>query len=106
MPEREIRLSGDLSEIYIGDEAFTAGDLVVVFSVLSQENIHGIITAITPRDLIVRTPTGARVKILTGQLRTGRVSLTRDRDTLENSGIFNRAAEMQAYTDKVYRTPY
>jgi hypothetical protein len=41
LPAHEVRLSGDLSEIYIADETFAAGDLVVVFSVLSQESIHG-----------------------------------------------------------------
>jgi hypothetical protein len=41
LPAHEVRLSGDLSEIYIAEETFAAGDLVVVFSVLSQESIHG-----------------------------------------------------------------
>ena len=34
--DKEVRLSGDLSELYIGDESFTTGDLCTVFSVLSQ----------------------------------------------------------------------
>jgi hypothetical protein len=65
----------------------------------------GIITTLNHRELIVRTPTGARVKVLLGQVRTGRVVLSRDRDTLENSAVFGAAAQMQAAKDQVYRSP-
>lgn len=97
-----MRISGDLAEIYVGDEAFAPGDLVVVFSVLSQENVSGIVTALTHRDLVVRTPTGSRFRVLVGQLRTGRVVLSKDRETVQNAAIFKTAADMQAAKDKFY----
>lgn len=52
-----MRVSGDLSELYIGNEIYTMGDWVVVFSVLSQENISGMITAISHREIVVRMGT-------------------------------------------------
>jgi hypothetical protein len=55
LPAHEVRLSGDLSEIYIAEETFAAGDLVVVFSVLSQESIHGKILQCSTATENVRT---------------------------------------------------
>ena len=34
--DKEVRLSGDLSELFIGDDSYSTGDLCTVFSVLSQ----------------------------------------------------------------------
>lgn len=45
----EVKLSADLSQLLIGEESFTLGDMVVIFSVLSQESFTGIITAISHR---------------------------------------------------------
>lgn len=96
-------MSGDQSELYLGEEVFTTGDLVVVFSTLSQENIAGIITALSHREIVVRTGTGSRFSVLVGQLRTGRVSLSKDRDMMQNAVIFKTAADMQAVQDKYYK---
>uniref|UniRef100_A0A7S3GR95 Uncharacterized protein n=1 Tax=Spumella elongata TaxID=89044 RepID=A0A7S3GR95_9STRA len=101
--DKEVRLSGDLSELFIGDDSYSTGDLCTVFSVLSQENICGIITALSHRELVVRTATGVRFNVLVGQLRTGRVILSKDRDTAENAVVFQTAAEMQSVRDKYYK---
>mmetsp|Transcript_46606 Transcript_46606/g.92352 ORF Transcript_46606/g.92352 Transcript_46606/m.92352 type:complete len:316 (-) Transcript_46606:71-1018(-) len=101
--EREVRISGDLSELYVCDETYGAGDLVVVFSVLSQESFQGIITALSHQEIVVRSPTGARLKVLVGQIRCGRVVLSKDKETMENALIFKTAAEMQAVQDKYYK---
>lgn len=102
-PEREVRISGDLSELYVCGETYTTGDLVVVFSVLSQESFQGIITALNHQEMVVRAPTGARLKVLVGQIRNGRVVLSKDKETMENAVIFRTAAEMQAVQDKYYK---
>jgi len=34
--DKEVRLSGDLSELFIGEDSYSTGDLCTVFSVLSQ----------------------------------------------------------------------
>lgn len=89
-----VKISGDLSELYIGEEIFGMGDMVLVFSVLSQENISGIITALSHKEIVIRTGTGARFSVLVGQIRTGRVSLSKDREMMENATVFKAAAEM------------
>ena len=68
-----------------------------------QENICGIITALSHRELVVRTATGVRFNVLVGQLRTGRVILSKDRDTAENAVVFQTAADMQNVRDKYYK---
>ena len=45
----EVKMSSDLSEFSIGDEVFGIGDMVVVFSVMSQESFSGVIAAISHR---------------------------------------------------------
>jgi hypothetical protein len=87
----------------VGDESYSAGDLVVVFSTLSQENISGIITALTHSEIVIRTPTGPRFRVLVGQLRSGRVVLSKDNETLNNAVMFRTAAEMQLAQDKYYK---
>lgn len=68
-----------------------------------QENICGIITALSHRELVVRTATGSRFNVLVGQIRTGRVVLSKDRDTAANAVVFKAAADMQSVRDKYYR---
>ena len=68
-----------------------------------QENICGIITALSHKDVVVRTATGSRFTVLVGQIRTGRVVLSRDRDTAANAVVFKAAADMQGVRDKFYR---
>jgi hypothetical protein len=45
------------------------------------------------------------VKVLLGQVRTGHVVLSRDRDSLDNSAVFGTTVQMQAKKDQVYRSP-
>ena len=98
-----MKLSGDLSELFIGEESFSMGDMVVVFSVLSQENISGIITALSHKELVIRTGSGSRFSVLVGQIRSGRVTLSKDAEMVENAVIFKAAADMKAVQDKFYR---
>ena len=51
----------------------------------------------------MRTATGVRFNVLVGQLRTGRVILSKDRDTAENAVVFQTAADMQNVRDKYYK---
>ena len=102
-PQKEVRLSGDLSELYLGEEVFCPGDLVVVVSALSQENVSGVITALTHRELVVRTGSGARFSVLVGQIRSGRVALSKDTETVHNAAVFKIAADMEAVRDKFYK---
>ncbi len=91
-----MHLSGDLSELIIGNNIYGMGDTVAVFSVYSQENICGIITSLSHREIIVRTGSGSRFAILVGQIRAGRVTISKHSETIENSHIFRAAAEMDS----------
>ncbi len=75
----------------------------LLWPLFQQENICGIITALSHRELVVRTATGVRFNVLVGQLRTGRVILSKDRDTAENAVVFQTAADMQSVRDKYYK---
>lgn len=109
-----MRLSSDLSQLIIGEEVFTIGDLVVLFSVLSQESFSGVITAISHRyipyiilildrlirfgigrDVIVRTGTGARLAFLVGQVRNGTVTVSKDLETIRNAQMVRQALALK-----------
>ncbi len=77
-------LSADLSELRVGSESFSVGDAIVVFSALSQEHLCGVVCALSAHEAIVRTGTGARFSFLVSQVRTGRVTLSRDAEAAEN----------------------
>lgn len=68
----------DSCELTSGAHTYKVGDLVAVFSVLSQESISGVITTISDRDVIVRCGSGARFSFLIGQLREGRITISKD----------------------------
>ena len=65
----------------IGTTAFGAGDLVTVFSVLSQESFSGVIMTITNDEVTVRCGSGARLAVHLPQLLEGRVTLSRDTES-------------------------
>ena len=110
-----MRLSSDLSQLIVGEEVFTIGDLVVLFSVLSQESFSGVITAISHRyipdkifillgslirfgigrDVIVRTGTGARLAFLVGQVRNGTVTVSKDLETIRNAQMVRQALALK-----------
>jgi hypothetical protein len=102
-PNCEVRLSGDLTELFVGPESFSLGDLVVVFSALTQENISGVVTALSHKELVVRCGSGSRFSVLVGQIRSGRVTLSKDTETVQNAVIFKAAADMEAVQDMVYK---
>jgi hypothetical protein len=73
-----ISVSHDPSVLKVDTCTFTVGELIVVFSAISQESLSGIITTISDSDIVVRSGTGARFSFLIGQLRDGRVTISKD----------------------------
>ena len=73
-----VSVAHDPAVLKVGANSFGVGELVVVFSVLSQESLSGIITSITDQDVVVRCGSGARFSFLVGQLREGRVTISKD----------------------------
>jgi len=76
-----VSVTHDPSVLKVGQATFGVGDLVVVFSVLSQESLSGVITTISDRDVVVRSGSGARFSFLIGQLRQGRITISKDKDS-------------------------
>ena len=93
-------LSEDLGEVRVGGEAFAVGDAVCVFSALSQETLSGIITALSTAEVVVRVGGGARFSFLVSQLRSGRVTLSRDAEALQAINTM-RAAVQSVQQQKV-----
>lgn len=67
----------------IGNDVFRLGDSVVVSSLISQESLLGVITAISPTDFVIRGEKGLgpRFAFHLGQLKEGRVTISRDYQT-------------------------
>ena len=82
-------LTSDTCELTVCGTRYNVGDLILVFSVLSQESISGVITTISGRDIIVRCGSGARFSFLLGQLREGRVTISKDVSSVEASQLVN-----------------
>jgi hypothetical protein len=76
-----VTVTHDPSVLKVGHSSFGVGDLVIVFSVLSQESLSGVITTISDRDVVVRSGSGARFSFLIGQLRQGRITISNDKDS-------------------------
>jgi len=76
-----VTVTHDPSVLKVGQASFGVGDLVIVFSVLSQESLSGVITTISDRDVVVRSGSGARFSFLIGQLRQGRITISNDKDS-------------------------
>ena len=90
-------INSDYSEITVGSDVFTIGEYVNVFSVLSQETLSGVITAIAHNEIIVRLGTagntaGSRVSFTLAHLKSGRVVLSRDTETIEQNELLLRGA--------------
>ncbi len=93
---KPVTLGADLSEFRIGSEVFSVGDMVAAFSALSQETLCGAVTAISQREVVVRTGGGARFSFLLSQLRNGRVTLSKDREAVQNLDAMRIALQQSA----------
>ena len=64
----------------IGNDVYRLGDSVVASSLISQEALGGTITAISNTDFVIRGENGLgpRFAFHIGQLKEGRVTITRD----------------------------
>ena len=89
-----VNLSPDLSEITIDENIYGLGDHIAVYSILSQENICGCITAISYQEIIIRTNLQIRISILIGHIKSGRVIISKDLEALENSEAMRMNMEL------------
>lgn len=56
----------------VAPEKFTVGCFVNIFSVLTQEDYTGIVTSITPEEVIIRLGTGTRLRVFVQQIKDRR----------------------------------
>jgi len=82
----------------IGNEVFRLGDSVIAFSVISQEGLSGVITAISSSDFVVRGENGLgpRFAFHLGQIKDGRVTITRDHNAITVSSLKSSTATVAA----------
>ena len=78
----------------IGSKVYVAGDLVTVFSVLSQETFSGVITAVSDDEVSIRCGSGLCIAVYLRQLLEGRVVISKDEDSYTMHNIMQASAEM------------
>jgi hypothetical protein len=76
-------LNEDCSGIVIADVEYCIGEEISIFSLLSQESFQGIITAVSMKDVIVRSSSGIRFSFQLNQIRHGRVILSKGEELLQ-----------------------
>lgn len=91
-----MKVSEDLTSFYLDDICFRIGDLVSVLSKLSGESIIGLILTISSEDVVIRTCSGMRMKVMCFQIRCGRVKISHDKETAE---YFNVVATMNKVSE-------
>ena len=82
-------MSEDFASFYIEDACFRIGDLVEIYSNLSGESIIGLILMISDEDIVIRTCSGLRIKVLCFQIISGRVKVKHDKETAEYLNILS-----------------
>ena len=66
----------------VGTSAYGAGDLVTIFSVLSQESFSGVITAVSQDEVTLLCGSGIQMAVYIQQLLEGRVSISEDTESI------------------------
>lgn len=80
--------------IRINGRNIYTGDLVVVFSSLSRESFCGVLTCIEDDEIIVRCGNGTNFAFTAEQVKTGRVTVTRDDDGIAAAEAIKVAAKL------------
>jgi hypothetical protein len=78
--------------VAIGTSAFGAGDLVTIFSVLSQETFSGVITSVSQEEVTVLCGSGVYVSVYIQQLLEGRVTIAEDTESMMAMKILQSSA--------------
>lgn len=73
----------DCSELKIGDDVYSVGDEISLFSTLSQESISGLITSINSSCFVMQTGEGTKISTRLALISTRRVTLSREVNIIE-----------------------
>ncbi len=88
----------NVDQLQIGAETYTIGDLVIIFSHLTQESLSGVITTITCNEIIIRSGAGlgTRFAFNISLLRNGRISIARDVDAKDHVDMMKNVAKIKS----------
>lgn len=97
-PSPAVRVVSDensgIFSLVIGIDIFSSGDLVTVFSVLSQESFSGVIMAVSLEEIAIRCGSGLRIAIHIPQLLNGQLVLHRDSESYQAYDAIKAAARL------------
>lgn len=62
----------DEEELVVEDKSYSVGSQISLYSSVSEKSFSGVITAITPAELVLRLDCGARVRVYLPQIRNRR----------------------------------
>ena len=85
-----VTVIAETCEITIGTEIFGVGDMVQCLSSLSQEVFHGMISSITDTTILLICGNSARFTLPLGQVREGRIKVSIDTETIQNTEILEK----------------
>ena len=88
----------NVDQLQVGTETYTIGDLVIIFSHLTQESLSGVITTITCNEIIIRSGAGlgTRFAFHISLLRNGRITIARDVDAKDHVDMIKNVAKIKS----------
>lgn len=86
-----------VDQVQVGTETYAIGDLVIIFSHLTQESLTGVITTITSNEVIIRSGAGlgTRFAFHISLLRNGRITIARDVDAKDHVDMMKNVAKIK-----------
>jgi hypothetical protein len=76
--------------VKLNEDEFVIGDLVEIFSVLSQERFLGLLSSLSAEELMIRSFSGTRLRVPRGLLVAGSIKLTHDTETAEQLQLISQ----------------
>lgn len=88
----------NVDQLQVGTEIYTIGDLVIIFSHLTQESLTGVVTTITCNEIIIRSGAGlgTRFAFHISLLRNGRITISRDVDAKDHVDMMKNVAKIKS----------
>ena len=83
-----------ISHLLISKELFSVGNLIMVFSVISQETLSGVILTINEEGIILQNGSGANLSFQLDQINSGKVEIYKDADSEETISIMQKCSEI------------
>lgn len=72
-----VYINEEMSEIHVNEAVLEIGDTVMIKSKLTDEEFVGILTAISTREVVLRTGSGPRISFQISQIQGSRISISK-----------------------------